>query len=73
VTILTARTAGRDVSGLLTWESESCLDLTPLVSSSVKREEVMNRKILSSLQILCSSEVPVTDTMWDFVREMVVL
>lgn len=38
-----------------------------------EREGVINRKIPSSLQILCSSEVPVTDTMWDFVREMVIL
>lgn len=36
-------------------------------------EGVINRKILNSLQIVYSSEVPVTDPMWDFVQEMVVL
>lgn len=35
-------------------------------------EGVINRKILNSLQIFHSSEVPVTDPVWDFVHEVVV-
>lgn len=35
-------------------------------------EGVINRKILNSLQIFYSSEVPVTDPVWDFVHEVVV-
>lgn len=41
VTMLMAWAAGRDVSGLPTLESEICLDLSPLVSSSARGKKLL--------------------------------
>lgn len=41
VTILMAWAAGRDVSGLCTWESEICLDPSPVVSSRARGKRLL--------------------------------
>lgn len=44
LTILMAPATGRDVSDLLMWESESCLDPNPLVTSRARGKMLLIEK-----------------------------